>query len=526
MKSMQKRAPLVRTALLAAIVVGLSGCAATYRGEFEKQAQAKNWTQAEIKHAYYYSLRLKFLKKEEDGTYAVLYSVLPKGEVIKQLEQTLADLEDILDYKNDDWNNYMKTFGLRPYFLRQELVLKASLARLLADANDKKMKTLLGESFSHGVSSSLGYDPALGYDEKVFTVADLPKAFPFKSKVLEEARAAGLLKEVARTMKSDSRTYNQKEPDPDDPTDKNKFVWVAKKISYERIEYKVLVPDEQPQNNNANYVEIWRMVDGKRESSPAIKAFLDGSGSAVLVLDSENESEKIGFGLPNVVERVSESDVYGDAIIARIFPDPRNGKRVEPKVAPISIQIVRAGSPVDPWQACTESGGCRFPASYRREPTKDNYNVRLAMKAEKKKGDTEMTVTIDSVAKEWTDSKGDYSWSYGKVVEYYKPKAQCTGSGLLGAKVLDSDNKKKVRISCKDGTEQDRVVTSFVNTITEDKPYQIAFTIGETRWVVWDTDGDGKFDKRRKASPVLKHDIGIYPFDEAASSRSNPHDGH
>lgn len=492
------------------LVFLLGGCAPTYRGEFMADAETRGWTREQKLAAYYHSLRLQFLKRAEDGTFAVVYSRLSKEDVIKQLESNLTTIEGILDYKDEEWNKFLKLFGLRPQLERQEFILKAVLARIFADENDKKFKEFLGETTAHGSATV----PALrGYDEKALTIVDLPKAFPFQSKVLEEARALGLVKEIARTTKTDARTLYQKEPDPNDPTDKAKFVWVARTIAYERVEFKVLVPDEQPQASNPNYVEIWRLVDGKRESSPAVKAFLDGKGSALLVLDTEKENETIGFGLPNTVERISESDLYGDALIARVFPDLKKDRRIEPKIPPIRVEIVRAGSPVDPWQSCTETGGCRTPKSYRREPTKDNYNVRVHLKAEKKKDSPTMALSIEHVAKEWTDGSSEYSWSPGKVIEYYKPKAVCTASALLSAKVLHYESKKKVRIVCKDGTETDRVVTPSQNVVIEDKPYQMAFTVGETRWLVWDSDGDGVFDKRRKIAPTLKNDVGFYRSD-------------
>lgn len=514
---------MLKSVLLPAAILlalGLGGCGTSYRTEFERLASEKHWTAEQTKNAYYYSLRLGFLKKAEDGTYAVVYSVLPKDDVVRQLEQNLADLEDILDYKNPGWNSYMKTFGMRPYFLRQEFILKAVLARLLADENDKKFKEFLGESSGHG--DLAGQNVLRGYDEKVFAIVNLSKAFPFQSKVLEEARSAGLVKEVARTVKTDSRDLYQKEPDPADPTDKYKFVWVSKKLAFERVEYKVMVPDEVPQNSKPNYVEIWRMVDGKRESLPAVKAFLDGYGNAILVLDTDKEGDMIGFGLPNSVTRVAEDEVFSDRMIDRIFPDAKKDKRVEPKVPPIRVEIVRAGSPIDPWQVCPEADGCRTPGAYRRLPMKDNYNVRVQLKVEKKKGETEKSVTIESVTKEWTDGKSEYAWSSGKVVEYYKPKAYCQGSSLLSAQVLNVENKKKIRIACKDGTEADRVVTPSANVVIEEKPFQVAFSIGETRWLVWDSDGDGKFDKRRKISSVLRYDIGIYPLLSGLESGTNP----
>lgn len=201
----------------------------------------------------------------------------------------------------------------------------------------------------------------------------------------------------------------------------------------------------------------------------------------------------------------------------------KKNNRIEPKAPPIRVEIVRVGTPVDPWEVCTETDGCRVPTSFRKEPVRSNYNVRFQLKAEKKKDSSEMTLSIGHVAKEWTDGKSEYSWSSGKVVEYYKPKSYCADSALLSAQVLYFENKKKIRIVCRDGTETDRIVTPTANVVIEEKPFQVAFTIGETRWLVWDSDGDGKFDKRRKISPSIKYDIGIYsatPDVEGAASGS------
>src|SRR3989344_4986837 len=310
-------------ALLLAFVLG--GCAVPYRVKMNEQMDAQPWSEKQKLAALYYSYRLLFLRKTEAGLFVVVYSRLPKEDVIRQLEQNLTDLEKLLDPKNEEWGRYVNAFGMRPYFERQELMLKAVLARILVDENDKKFKELVGETWSQGNGSS--GNNSRGYDERVLTVVNLPETFPFKSKVIEDARASGLLKEIARTVKVESQDLYQREPDPNDPTDSNKFVWMAKKVGYERVEYKILVPNEQPKDNKPNYVEIWRLVDGKRESSPAVKAFLDGSGFALLVLDTDRETEMICFGLPNVVQRVGEGELEGSVLIARIFPDTKKDKR-------------------------------------------------------------------------------------------------------------------------------------------------------------------------------------------------------
>jgi hypothetical protein len=502
------------------LAISLGACAPMYRKEFLDQAEKKGWNREQSMAALYYSYRLKFLKKSDDGTYAVVYSVLPRETVITQLENTLRDLEDILDYKNAEWNQYMKEFGLRPYFLRQEYIIKSTLARLLADENDQKMKEMLGEAFAHG--SNVPGTNLQGYNERVLTIMDLPKAYPYTSKVIEEAREAKLLKEVARGVKTDARELYQKESDPDDPTDPKKFIWVAKRLAYERVEYKVMVADEQPKDNKPNYIEIWRLNDGKRESSPAIKAFLDGSGGAIILVDTEKESEIIGFGLPNIVERVHDGLLWEDvAVISRIFPDARKDKRIEPKVPPIRVEIVRAGSPIDPWEVCVGPSGCPIPKSYRIQPTQSNYNIRVNLKAEKKPGSTQMNIALVHIAKEWTNGISEWSWSNAKVVEYYHAKSQCDNSDLLSAKVLYAENKKKVRFVCKDGTEIERIVTPFPNHVINDRPFQIDFTIGETRWRVFDSDGDGKFDKRRKISQTIRYDIGLYPDGAEVDSEHN-----
>lgn len=510
--------------ICALLVPFVFGCATSFRESFERQADEKKWTREEKLAGLYYAYRLLFLKRDTDGSFAVVYSRLPKEDVIRQLEKNLADLEDILNYKNEEMNRFVKLFQLRPYLLRQEFVLKAVLARILADENNQKLKEFLGELNAPAQNDELGYNPKRGYDEQVLTIVDLPKVFPFKSKVVEEARAAGLLKEIARVTKSDSRELSKKEADPNDPADPNKFIWVSQTVAYELVQYKIMVAGEKPQNNSPNYVEITRVIDGKKESMPALKAFLDDYDNAVIVLDTDKEKEKIGFGLPNVVERIPKSVLFGDEMIARVFPEQKN-RRIEPKSSPIRVEIVRAGAPADEWEKCPESDGCRAPASYRREPVNDNYNVRFSFRPKKPVDAGDVTRVIEYIAKEWTANGNEYRWSPGQVVEYYKPKAQC-GGAVVGARVMSLENKKKVQINCQDGSEVVGMVTPKPNIFVFDKPEKIAFTIGETRWVIWDTDGDGKFDKRRKISPVIKYDVGSYPFGEdsiGSPGGGNPH---
>ena len=509
-------------AVLCALTL-LGGCGPTFQSDFESQAKEKHWTREQTLVARYEAYRILCLKKDEDGSYAVNYTCLAKEEVIKQIEKNIADLDDILDYKDKETSKFLKEFGLRDYLVRQEFVMKAVLARVLVDDNNVKFAEYIGESDMFDSTDALGRNSKKGFDQRALTIVDLQKAYPFKSKVVEEARAAGLLKEIGRVMSSVSREMDRKEADPNDLTDPNKFVWVPRKIAYELVQYKVMTPGEQSHNSTPNYVEIWRVVEGKRESLPAARAFLDGYGGAVVILDYEKETE-IGFGLPNSVERISEGALYSDGLITRLFPEKKS-RRIEPKVPPIRVEIVRAGAPLNEWENCPEADGCRIPTSYKMEPMKDTYNVRISFRMKKPVGSdasSDATKTIEYIAKEWT-AGGDYRWSPGQVVEYYKPKAQCNGA-ILSARVLNLENKKKVQISCQDGTEVVGVVTPKSNIFIVDKPEKISFTVGETRWQVWDSKGDGKFDKRRKVSTVLKHDVGVYPMNaDAESGMANPH---
>jgi len=491
----------------------LVACAPSYRLKFEEQAKKEGWTKNEVKASYYYSFRVLFGKPNEDGTFGILYSRLPKAEVVKQIDRRLKDLADILNPKNERLNRYIKEFGLGEHFERQEKIFKAIRARMLtAHLHDTFEDLLRQRRWYSGKRDKYGYDHSRGYDLQIFLVGDLGEMFPFKSKLIEEVRQKGWLKEVERSTFEHYRKFDRKEPDPNFPDDPRKFLWQSKKYALEVVKYKIMVPGEKPENNFGNYVEVFRLNDnGRKESAPAIKAFLDGKGSSAVAVIDINKEQEVGFGLPDFVEKISESDLISPAMFERLFPNEEKYKRIEPKRPPIRLEIARVGEPIDTWEKADSPQGWTVPFSYKREPTPSNYNVRLKFKRKKsdeKTKDHDRLREIEYVMKEWFSNK-ESQWVIGQVVEYFRPKSPYS-EPLVEAKVLFGENMKKVQVFLSDGTEKTVFVTPGPNVFIENEPEAVAYTLGKKRWFLKDEDGDGKYEKRKQISLELEHKISAY----------------
>ncbi len=491
------------------------GCATTYRDEFLKQAKEKNWTKEEQLAAYYASFRVYFAKPANDGKFTVLYSRLPKSEVTKQLGKYLADLSGFLDYRDEEADRYMKAFGLREHFEWEEKLFKVVKARARAAELQDTFKEMIGENSSMPGMAGEGEDLSHGYSEYIFRNGNLRDLFPFKSTVIEEAKKNGLLKQVEHFSMERYQEFHHKEPDPNAPDDRNKFVWRSKKIALEITKYKIMTEGVRPENNYGNYEEVYRVLDGKKESAPAVQMFLDESGSfGVAVIDVDEERKGSGFGLPDFVERLPENDVASEAMFARLFPEEEKYKRIEPKRPPIRVEIARVGERANVWEKATDPKGWTVPLTYQQKPLHDNYNVRIKFKMpdvkESESGHPHHLFQIEYIEKEWNSGASSFEWGVGKVVEYYRPKPPYD-QPVLGARVMLEESPKKLQLVVPDGTEKVGFITPLSNIFVEDRPEQIAYTVGDERWLIRDEDHDGIYEKRKKISPKLTHEIGTYP---------------
>lgn len=504
-----------RTLVALFLAAILPGCAPSYKGNYTNDAKKDGETREQQFTGLHYSYRLIFAKEAEDGKYTVLYSRLSKDLVLAQVETYVQDLSDLLDYPQDDETaRYMSLAG-RAHFEQEERRFKAILARVRVSELHDKFEQLLGlKSWYSGHRDEFGYDHSLGYDGSVFTVTDPKAKFAFTSKTIEEAKTRGLLKPVETYTVEHFREFDHKDPDPSAPADKNKFVWRSKRYGLKVTRYKVVPEGETPKDNYGDYLEAYRVNDdGKQESLPALRAFLDGrGGTAVAVIDVDQEGKDTGFGLPDIVTQVSDSGLLGDEMFTALFQDKENFKRIEPpKANPANVEIARVGKEVDVWEASKDPRGWEVPFPYKAEPTKDNYNVRLEFKKKKnelKAEDRLHGVEIDYVLKEYTNG-GQYTAVNGRVVEYFRTRPPYN-QPILAAKVVYNDNPKKLEFVYPDGREETGFVTPLTSRFIADKPEQVAFTLGEKRWLLRDEDGDGKYEKRKQVSPPA-YGVGSYP---------------
>lgn len=505
----------LRPAIIAFIAVFSFGCATSYRSEFLRQAKDAGWTEEQQLAALYASYRDYFGLPGEDGTFTVLYSRLPKEEVTKQLDRFLADLSDVLNYQDEDWSQYIKIFGLRGHFEQREKIFKALRARVRAAELQDVFREMIGEISSY--DGEYGNDLSRGYSEYIFRTGNLRDLFPFKSSVIEEAKRNGLLQEIERFSFERQREFDRKEPDPDSLNDPNKFVWRSKKYALEITKYKIMNVGERPENNLGNYEEIYRVVDGKKESAPAVQAFLDGRGGvAVAVIDIDEEKKVLGFGLPDFVEKIRENELVAEEMFTCLFPDEQAYKRIEPKSPPIRVEIARVGEEeFSAWEEATNPDGWMVPLTYKQKPLHDNYSVRIRFRMwdsqEAGGGHGHSDFQVDYITKEWNNGNYPLEWSVGKVVEYYRPKSPYNQT-LLSARVIFEEDLKRVSFVFPDGTEKVGFITPYPNIFIEDKPEAIAYTVGNERWIIEDKNHDGKYERRKRITPKLDYDIGIYPY--------------
>ncbi len=518
----------------------LAGCAPTYRSEFQKRCKNKNYNDDQCLAAEYFSYRTAFAKENTaKNGYEVLYPILAKTEVRKRLDKAVSDLNEVLNYKDKELAKYIDNFGLRKDLEHDEQVFKAirsfvRAAELADQFNEMMGVTSHGDAAMIEAHATYGVNLRQGYNARQVFPEDLLKATPFVYDLIEQAKAKGTLKKVEDFVLYADQTYAKKEPDLNDPSDNNKFVWVSKKAGLKLAGYKIVdVP--KPDDSKVNYVEgtrIWLTQDKngnfsvKEESRPALKFFMTSGGySGVLLLDVDLEGQDNGFGLPDIVEKVSgvysAKDFANDRILAQLYPDEKKTQRTKPVPPVIGIEIAKANK-IDLWEKALDANGWTVPFKYKNERG-DNYNIKLKMAKPDMSSMTgpshDMPRKIEYFKKEYT-GPDRYSPSVGAVEEWYKPKPPFDGE-LTSAEVLHGQDTKKISIVRSDGSEENGTITPKVNKFIADKPYTVVYTEGQKRWILVDEDGDGKFEKRKETS-IIKGTVGEYPM---GSSQEN-HEEH
>lgn len=503
-----KRWTLAAAAILS---FGIASCGPSYKPDFDAACKKEGNPKNDCDVYREYSYRVQLGKEVGDNKWEVNYKVLPLNEVVKNVQGYVNDLKEWLNYQNPEMQQYSKVFNLRGWFEEQEKIFQSILVLVKADQLQHEFKEAIGE-----VSSWSYNNDGPGYDPTIFKTVNPIETFPFKSKFIEEAKANGTFQPIATDMIVHTRQYDHKEPDPSYPEDPNKFIWRPKQISLSVTKYKIMPHGEQPKDNYTDYVEGYRVIDGKQESVPALRAFMDSAHSkAIVLIDSDREGQDIGFGLPDSLEHMSEKEVLSDQVLARLFPDDENYKRIEPVKPPIRVEIAKVGAPIDPWEKSNDSKGWAAPSSYKVQPMALNYNVRIVFKKNKKKDSGEppqnpheLLREVEYVVKEYTTNDDRYKASPGHVWEYYLPKAPYSEK-VAKAEVQYNEDTKKVRFVFIDGTEDSKFVTPADNKVTGDKPRQIAYTQGDKRWLLKDEDGDGVYEKRRQI-PEPQESVGRY----------------
>lgn len=489
-----------------------SNCALKYRNSLIEDAISKGYDREQQLDAYYISFRYYFARDLGNGKYEVLYSRLPLSVVEEQMKRYLTDLSVILDYKDKDMSHYLDMHGLRPYFEHQERIEQAIYARVVATMVFNKFQMAIGaESGSMHLSSDNNENMSGNYDPKIFVVTNFDEVMPFKIEVLAKAKAAGILKPIETVRLERSNLYKSKEPDPSDPSDNNKFLWEAEKYQLEAIRYKIMDGDK-PQNNFGNYIEVYRIFEGKKESLPALRAFLDGNGGpAIVLVDRDKEGKDIGFGLPDEITTMGEDDVMTEEVFTELFTKKDSEKRIPPVEKPIQMEIVKVGETITAWEESKDPKGWPLPEGYKTKPLGDNYNIKIKFAKHEMGEEHQMMPTrkIEAIVKEWTRPGGIYNPSQWRVLEYFRPKAPFNDA-IAAAYVVANESTKKISIVMPDGEGHSGLVVPSVNIFIADKPFAIEFDFGEKRYRIEDGNGDGIFEQRKEIPKLTSNETGIY----------------
>lgn len=446
----------------------------------------------------YYSSFRSYLSEEVeiDGNkvFVPKYGILKLADIEAKLVSSLVVINEITDYRNQENAAFIDEFNLRKELEHDKAILEAKLARVKLVRLHDTFRNLTGLSF-HGLTNENGK-----YDfKRIFWSKDLIQAFPFTFDKIDDARERKILEEIEHNIDSSARKLDRKELDPEKIDDPNSFVWKSKDESIELISYKIS-NSEKHENNQSDYIEGFRIPNGKREKYPALKIFFpQGNSSGVMVLDLDKEDE-MGFGIPDVIESVFVSklaDLWNGSIIPRLFQEKET--RIiskKPGLKSINVEIARIGSPIDTWEISSNQNGWVVPFKYKND-IGSNFNVRLKLKD--KKSETELNFSIDYFAKEWTGNSQFIS-SAGAVIEYFKPKNPYDLNNLSKAEVRSQESTKALYFIFDDGTVESGFMPVGSNKFIGDEPYAIEYTEGQKRLRIEKDNGSSVFNKKKEVA--------------------------
>ena len=251
------------------LVFILSGCQ-TFETESINSYKTRGETQDEAEVNYHSSFRYEFSEEVEINGKKVWipkYSVLKLADLEKKLEDSLIVIDQITDYGNQLDSVFVDKFKLRDELLKDRKIQEGKLQRIKPARLHEKFKNLTGTSF-HGSMNENGKYNA----KKIFWPKDLQSAFPFTFDKVDDARNRKVLKEIEHEFWSSKRLLDSKKPDPLKLDDQNVFIWKSKDEALEFFSFKILDSDK-PENNQSDYIEAFRVFDGKKEKHPSLQIF-------------------------------------------------------------------------------------------------------------------------------------------------------------------------------------------------------------------------------------------------------------
>src|SRR5271157_648824 len=293
------------TIALAAITF-TTACVPPYRQTFNDAGKEKGWTQKQTDAAFAYADQVFWSREAGENKYVITYGKIPTAKVRSQLEGVLKDLDAGLDPKNAEMKQYLDTFKLRKDMEHDEEITQAIYDRVRASELQTEFKQKMGDTSEYGPEAEM----AQGYNvRRIYVNKSLVDAFPFTSDMIDSAKKAGTLKQVATLTLDESNQYDHKEANPKNPDDTNDFIWKARNQKLALTEYKI-VDIDKPLDNKGDYIEGYRIIDGVQEQYPAIKVFFPPSGNMAVLLVDADESGMPGFGVPDIIDEISsETDL-------------------------------------------------------------------------------------------------------------------------------------------------------------------------------------------------------------------------
>jgi len=434
-------------------------------------------------------------------------------DVLKYVDDSLLSTDQLLSYEDKYMVRWIDFFeGFREALEKQEDQKRWVKARLTYVKNYNKFVDEVGEIDSGGVKKLLPHGRK-AYSLRLFYPQNTLRELRFVADYIESAKANDNLQLVNQFTFLDQKEFAEKIVEKDDIA---KFKWKEHHRGWLIKAYKICTDGEPPIKSDIDYLEVYtanfKKVAGSTEFDSFNENFVvsgfkskDSETVNIFVVDYDY-SQVVGFSPDNILKfydkitkgnELYEEEGLKTALLDVHYDPPvaeEKEHRKKPQQKPLYVEVVKMGQVSDKIKLWEENEkGFTVPFKYSaHDPGKFEIETKVHWKKPETPEEKEILKNRDLKQIEYFKmfyKKGFTLNASVKVIEYYIPKEQYSKRDVKSFYSYSG----QITIQRLDQPEEKASIKYF-----SEKVEAIDYEHGDRWYRIYDEDGDGVYEKRRK----------------------------